>query len=162
MINSTILQKISQIVGKNNYLDSQEDRISYSYDGTPLLHSLPDAIVIPQTKEQISAVLTLANEEHFAIVPRGSGSGLSGGSIPVENSIVLLMSHWNKILEVDAENLTVLVEPGVITADIHAAVEKLGLFYPPDPGSMNICTIGGNVAENAGGLRGLKYGVTTK
>ena len=160
MINSTILQKISQIVGKNNYLDSQEDRISYSYDGTPLLHSLPDAIVIPQTKEQISAVLTLANEEHFAIVPRGSGSGLSGGSIPVENSIVLLMSHWNKILEVDAENLTVLVEPGVITADIHAAVEKLGLFYPPDPGSMNICTIGGNVAENAGGLRGLKYGVT--
>ena len=78
----------------------------------------------------------------------------------MENSIVLLMSHWNKILEVDTENLTVLVEPGVITADVHAAVEKLGLFYPPDPGSMNICTIGGNVAENAGGLRGLKYGVT--
>ncbi len=160
MINPTVLRKISQIAGRNNYLDSQEDRISYSYDGTPLLHSLPDAIVIPQTKEQISDMLALANEEHFAVVPRGSGSGLSGGSIPVENSIVLLMSHWNKILEVDAENLTVLVEPGVITADIHAEVEKLGLFYPPDPGSMNICTIGGNVAENAGGLRGLKYGVT--
>ncbi|MGA9407299.1 MAG: FAD-linked oxidase C-terminal domain-containing protein [Bacteroidota bacterium] len=160
MINPTILRKISQIAGKNNYLDAQEDRISYSYDGTPLLHSLPDAIVIPQTKEQISEILTLANEEHFAIVPRGSGSGLSGGSIPVENSIVLLMSHWNKILEVDTENLTILVEPGVITADVHAAVEKLGLFYPPDPGSMTICTVGGNVAENAGGLRGLKYGVT--
>ncbi len=160
MINPTVLQKISQITGKDNYLDSQEDRISYSYDGTPLLHSLPDAIVIPHTKEQISEILALANEEKFAVVPRGSGSGLSGGSIPVENSIVLLMSHWKKILEVDAENLTVLVEPGVITADIHAAVERLGLFYPPDPGSMNICTIGGNVAENAGGLRGLKYGVT--
>ena len=160
MINPAILKKISQIAGKNNFLDSQEDRIAYSYDGTPLLQFLPEAIVIPQTKEQISSILTLANEEHFAVVPRGSGSGLSGGSIPVENSIVMLMSHWNKILEVDAENLTVLVEPGVITADIHAAVEKLGLFYPPDPGSMNICTIGGNVAENAGGLRGLKYGVT--
>ncbi len=145
---------------KITILHSQEDRISYSYDGTPLLQFLPEAIVLPQTKEQISSILTLANEEHFAVVPRGSGSGLSGGSIPVENSIVMLMSHWNKILEVDAENLTVLVEPGVITADIHAAVEKLGLFYPPDPGSMNICTIGGNVAENAGGLRGLKYGVT--
>ncbi len=160
MINPTVLRKISQIAGENNYRDSQEDRISYSYDGTPLLHSLPDAIVIPQTKEQISEILSLANEEHFAIVPRGSGSGLSGGSVPVENSIVLLMSHWNKILEIDTENLTALVEPGVITADVHAAVEKLGLFYPPDPGSMNICTIGGNVAENAGGLRGLKYGVT--
>ena len=112
MINPTVLKKISQIAGKNNYLDSQEDRISYSYDGTPLLHSLPDAIVIPQTKEQISSILALANEEHFAVVPRGSGSGLSGGSIPVENSIVLLMSHWNKILEVDAENLTVARRTG--------------------------------------------------
>jgi len=160
MISPTVLQKLSEISGKKQFLDSIEDRISYSYDGTPLLHSLPDAIVVPQTKEEISSVLVLANEEHFAVVPRGSGSGLSGGSIPVENSIVMLMSRWNKILEVDTENLTVLVEPGVITSDIHAAVEKLGLFYPPDPGSMNICTIGGNVAENAGGLRGLKYGVT--
>ena len=160
MIKPTVLQKISQIAGKDRYFDSQEDRISYSYDGTPLLHSLPDAIVIPQNKDQIASLLALANEEHFAIVPRGSGSGLSGGSIPVENSIVLLMSHWNKVLEIDTENLTALVEPGVITADLHASVEKLGLFYPPDPGSMNICTIGGNVAENAGGLRGLKYGVT--
>jgi len=160
MINPAVLRKLSEIAGKKHYLDSVEDRISYSYDGTPLLSSLPDAIVIPQTKEEISAILALANEEHFAIVPRGSGSGLSGGSIPVDNSIVMLMSHWNRILEVDTENLTVLVQPGVITADIHTAVEKLGLFYPPDPGSMNICTIGGNVAENAGGLRGLKYGVT--
>ena len=160
MIKPSVLQKISEIVQKKNFLDSQEDKITYSYDGTPLLGQLPEAIVVPHTKEEISKILTLANEEGFAIVPRGSGSGLSGGSVPVENSIVMLMSHWNKILEVDAENLTVLVEPGVITAQLHAKVEELGLFYPPDPGSMNICTIGGNVAENAGGLRGLKYGVT--
>ncbi len=160
MIPSSVLQKISSIVGKNNYLDSQEDKIVYSYDGTQLLKQLPEAIVIPQSKEQISQILKLANEENFAVVPRGSGSGLSGGSIPVENSIVMLMTQWNKILEIDSENLTVLVEPGVITSQLHSAVEKIGLFYPPDPGSMNICTLGGNVAENSGGLRGLKYGVT--
>lgn len=160
MINPSVLQKLSRIVGKENYLDSQEDKITYSYDGTPLISHLPEAIIIPHSKEEIAHIVTLANEEAFAIVPRGSGSGLSGGSVPVENSVVLLMSLWNKILEIDTENLTVLLEPGVITADLHSAVEKLGLFYPPDPGSMNICTIGGNVAENAGGLRGLKYGVT--
>jgi len=160
MINPSVLHKLSRIVGKENYLDSQEDKLTYSYDGTPLISQLPEAVIIPHSKEEIAQIVTLANEEAFAIVPRGSGSGLSGGSVPVENSIVLLMSHWNKILEIDTENLTVLVEPGVITADVHSAVEKLGLFYPPDPGSMNICTIGGNVAENAGGLRGLKYGVT--
>ncbi len=160
MINPSVLQKLSRIVGKENYLDSQEDKITYSYDGTPLISQLPEAVIIPHSKEEIAQIVTLANEEAFAIVPRGSGSGLSGGSVPVENSIVLLMSHWNKILEIDTENLTILLEPGVITADVHSAVEKLGLFYPPDPGSMNICTIGGNVAENAGGLRGLKYGMT--
>ncbi|HTR81607.1 MAG TPA: FAD-linked oxidase C-terminal domain-containing protein [Bacteroidota bacterium] len=160
MIEPAVLDKICAVVGKENFLDSKEDRISYSYDGTPLLRQLPDAIAIPTDPDQISKILQVANEEHFAVVPRGSGSGLSGGSIPVENSIVLLMSRWNKILEIDSENLTALVEPGVKTAEIHAAVEKIGLFYPPDPGSMTICTIGGNVAENAGGLRGLKYGVT--
>lgn len=160
MIKPSVLRNISHIVGAANYLDSQEDRVAYSYDGTPLLSRLPEAIVIPHAKEEIAEIIKLANEEHFAVVPRGSGSGLSGGSIPVEDSIVVLMSHWNKILELDTENLTVLVEPGVITSQLHAAVEELNLFYPPDPGSMNICTIGGNVAENAGGLRGLKYGVT--
>ncbi len=160
MIASTLLQKISQIVGSSNYFDSQEDKITYSYDGTPLLGKLPEAVVIPHTKEQIADILKLANQEHFAVVPRGSGSGLSGGSIPVEDSIVLVMSHWNRILEIDTHNLTITVEPGVITADIHKAAERENLFYPPDPGSMTICTIGGNIAENAGGLRGLKYGVT--
>jgi glycolate oxidase len=160
MISQITLSKLRSIFGPTGFLDSAEDRIAYSYDGTPLLKELPDAIVVPQSVDQISRLLKLANEERFAIVPRGSGSGLSGGSIPVENSVVLLTNHWDKILEIDQKNLSVWVQPGVITGRLHAAVESLGLFYPPDPGSAAICSIGGNVAENAGGLRGLKYGVT--
>ncbi len=160
MLNPNILSRLQTIIGKNNIYASHEDRIAYSYDGTPALESLPDAAVRAHSVEEISQILRLANEEKFAVIPRGSGTGLSGGSIPTTNSIILLMNHWDKIIEIDQENLTTLVEPGVITANLHRAVEKVGLFYPPDPGSMNICTIGGNVAENAGGLRGLKYGVT--
>lgn len=160
MIPRTTLDKIKDIVGSDNFLDSQEDRITYSYDATPLLTQLPDAIVLPRSIDHVSQIMRLANEEHLGVVPRGSGSGLSGGSVPTENCIVLLMNHWNRTLEIDAENLTAWVEPGVITGRLHQAVEKIGLFYPPDPGSMDVCTIGGNVAENAGGLRGLKYGVT--
>jgi len=104
--------------------------------------------------------LKLSNEEKFAVIPRGAGTGLSGGSIPVENSVVMVLTRWNKILEIDRANLTVTTQPGVITGQLQKEVEAIGLFYPPDPGSLNVCTIGGNVAENAGGLRGLKYGVT--
>ncbi|UCF62729.1 MAG: FAD-binding protein [bacterium] len=159
-MNATIIKKLQEIVGRDKVLNSQEDRIAYAYDGTQLLSQSPEAIVIPAGPEDISRILELANQEKFQVVPRGSGTGLSGGSIPAENSIILLTNHWNKILEIDQENLTAWVEPGVITGKIHETVEKMGLFYPPDPGSMSICTIGGNVAENAGGLRGLKYGVT--
>jgi len=155
-----ILEKVKKIVGVENYHNSPEDRISYSYDGTPMLQQLPEAVVFPQSNEQISELLHLANKEKFSIIPRGAGTGLSGGSIPVENSIVVVMTKWNKILEIDTANLTALVEPGMVTGVLQKEVEKLGLFYPPDPGSLNVCTIGGNVAENAGGLRGLKYGVT--
>ncbi len=160
MISPHVISALSSIVGKDRLFIGEEDRIVYSYDGTPLHAVLPDAIVRPTTKEQISSILKLANKESFAVVPRGAGSGLSGGSIPVKNSIVIDLSRWNSILEIDTENLTAWVEPGVITSQLHQAVEAIGLFYPPDPGSMNICTIGGNVAENSGGLRGLKYGVT--
>lgn len=159
-MNQNILSQLYNIVGRDNCFTSQEDKITYSYDGTPLLSFLPEAIVRPTTKEQISQIVKLANAEKFSIVPRGAGTGLSGGSIPVENCVIVDMSRWNTIIEIDTENLTAWVEPGVITATLHAEVEKIGLFYPPDPGSMNICTIGGNVAENSGGLRGLKYGVT--
>ena len=160
MINDNVKKKLKEIFGDKGFLDSAEDRISYSYDGTPVISSLPDAIVIPASLDQISALVRLANDEKFAVVPRGSGSGLSGGSIPSENSVVLLMNQWNKVIELDKNNLTAWVEPGVITARFQSQVESQGLFYPPDPGSAQICTLGGNVAENAGGLRGLKYGVT--
>jgi len=160
MIPQKTLERLKSIVGIGNYLDSAEDRIAYSYDGTPLLRQLPDAVLIPRDVTHISEILKLANEEKFAVVPRGSGSGLSGGSIPVDNCVVLLMNQWNKVLEIDRANLTAWVQPGVITGELQSIVEDTGLFYPPDPGSSAICTIGGNVAENAGGLRGLKYGVT--
>jgi glycolate oxidase len=156
----TVLKKLKEIVGSENVLDSPESRIAYSYDATAMAPQMPLAAVRPSTAEQIAEIVLLANEENFPIVPRGSGTGLSGGALPMEDSIVLLTNHWNNILEIDQENLTVLVEPGVITANLHQAVEKLGFIYPPDPGSSSICTLGGNVAENSGGLRGLKYGVT--
>jgi glycolate dehydrogenase FAD-linked subunit len=154
------LDKIKSIVGGDNFLDSIEDKLVYSYDGTPLISHKPEAIILPSSVDEISQVFKLANEEEFSIVPRGSGTGLSGGSVPTENSIVMLLNKWDNIEEIDAENLTAWVQPGVVTSKLHNAVEAKGLFYPPDPGSQNICTIGGNVAENAGGLRGLKYGVT--
>lgn len=153
-------QKIKNLVSAESYFDSQEDRLCYSFDGTPIFQHLPEAVVFPGNEEQISGIIKLANEERFSIVPRGAGTGLSGGSVPVANSIVLVMTKWTSILEVDTQNLTATVQPGVVTGLLQSEVEKYGLFYPPDPGSMNVCTIGGNVANNAGGLRGLKYGVT--
>jgi glycolate oxidase len=155
-----LLKKLTAIVGTANVFASVEDRLAYAYDATPMRENTPLAAVRPTTVEQVQALMRLANSESFIVVPRGSGTGLSGGSIPVERSIVMLFPSWKRILEIDQENLTAWVEPGVITAELHAAVEAQGLFYPPDPGSMRVCTIGGNVAENSGGLRGLKYGVT--
>ncbi|SRR2546426_3756200 len=160
MIAPAALKKIKEIVGSENFLDSHESLIAYSYDATAIKPQLPVAVVRPSTAEQISRILTLANEERFPVVPRGSGTGLSGGALPVEDSIVVLTNHWNRILEIDRENMAVWVQPGVITAHLHQAVERIGFMYPPDPGSSSICTLGGNVAENSGGLRGLKYGVT--
>jgi glycolate oxidase len=155
-----ILKQLKDIVGADSYMDSEEERLVYGYDGTPLISQKPDAIVMPQSIEDISEIMKLANDNAFSVIPRGSGTGLSGGSVPSENSVVLLMNRWNKIEEIDRDNLTAWVQTGVITSALHKEVESQGLFYPPDPGSQNICTIGGNVAENAGGLRGLKYGVT--
>jgi glycolate oxidase len=159
-IDSLLLKKLIEIVGAENIFASSEDRLAYAYDATPMREQTPMAAVRPTSVEQVQAIMHLANADGFVVVPRGSGTGLSGGSIPVERSIIMLFPSWRRILEIDQENLTAWVEPGVITAELHAAVEAQGLFYPPDPGSMRVCTIGGNVAENSGGLRGLKYGVT--
>jgi glycolate oxidase len=121
---------------------------------------MPGCVIFARTPEHVSAVLKLANEQRVAVVTRGSGTGLSGGSLPSPDCIVLCSVKMDKILELDRANLTMLAEPGVTTLTIADAAAAAGLFYPPDPGSMKISTIGGNVAENSGGLRGLKYGVT--
>jgi glycolate oxidase len=148
------------IVGKENVLTSKEELLTYSFDGTAMLQQMPAAVVFVENASQIGAVLKLANAERIPVVTRGSGTGLSGGSLPVPGCIVLCTVKMNRILQTDPNNLTMLVEPGVITQAIDTEAQKHGLFYPPDPGSMKISTIGGNVAENSGGLRGLKYGVT--
>ena len=156
----SLKEKIKSIVGNNNFFDSEEDKRVYSFDATPVFEQKPEAVVFPDDEEQISKIVKLANEEKFNIVPRGAGTGLSGGAVPVQNCLLIVMTRWNNILEIDTKNLTATVQPGVVTGYLQKKVEEQNLFYPPDPGSMNVCTIGGNVANNAGGLRGLKYGVT--
>ncbi|MEH7238205.1 glycolate oxidase subunit GlcD [Bacillus sp. JJ1562] len=160
MINSEAKQQFIKIVGPENYDDSNTGRLVYSYDATPQFQSMPDGVISPRNKEEIAEIVKVCNEYKIPIVPRGSGTNLCAGTCPTEGGIVLLFKHLNKILEIDEENLTITVQPGVITQEIINAVEAKGLFYPPDPGSMKISTIGGNINENSGGLRGLKYGVT--
>jgi len=155
-----VAERLKRLVGAENVLTEQEDLLAYSYDGTAAVQHLPDCVVFAHTVEHVQGVLRLAMEEEIPIVTRGSGSGLSGGSIPIRGGIVLCMTHMNRILELDRENLTLLAEAGATTQSINDAAEAAGLFYPPDPASMSVSTIGGNVSENSGGLRGLKYGVT--
>lgn len=158
-LSASVLAKLSSIVGREYVLASQEDRICYAYDGQRVEY-VPDAILRPADAAQISEVLALANEERFPVVPRGAGTGLSGGSVASSGGVVLDLTRMDRVIEVDAGNQHMVVEPGVITAAIVAQAEKIGLLYPPDPGSVKVSTIGGNVAENAGGLRAGKYGVT--
>ncbi len=129
-----VARKLREIVGAENVLDSPEVRVAYSYDGTAMPPQLPELVLRPASKEQVAAILRLANEESFTVVPRGSGTSLSGGALPTANSVVLLLNHWNSIVEIDPENLTAFVEPGVVTAQLHQAAEAAGLMYPPDPG----------------------------
>ncbi len=156
----TTLSELRQLLGAQNVLTEKEDLIPYSFDGTAALRQLPGAVAFATTTEQVASVLKLANAAKTAVVTRGSGTGLSGGSLPSPDCLVLCLVKMEKILELDRANLTLLVEAGVTTQKVSDAANAAGLFYPPDPGSMKISTIGGNVAENSGGLRGLKYGVT--
>jgi len=154
------LEALRQIVGPQHVLTAREDLIPYSFDGTAALKQLPGCVVFPRDTAQVAALLKLANQTRTPVVTRGSGTGLSGGSVPVPDGIVLCLVKMDKILELDRANLTLLAEAGATTQAISDAALAAGLFYPPDPGSMKISTIGGNVAENSGGLRGLKYGIT--
>lgn len=154
------LNRLRQVVGVENVLTEKEDLIPYSFDGTAAMSQMPGGVAFATTTEQVAAVLKLANADKTPVVTRGSGTGLSGGSLPSADCLVLCLVKMDRILELDRANLTMLVEPGVTTLAISDAATGAGLFYPPDPGSMKISTIGGNVAENSGGLRGLKYGIT--
>jgi glycolate oxidase len=154
------LSGLQAIVGSDQVLTSQEDLIAYSYDGTAAMQQMPGVVVFAQSTEQVVQILQVAKAAQLPVVTRGSGTGLSGGSLPVPGSLVLCLVKMDRILELDTRNLTLRVEAGATTQAIADAAGAAGLFYPPDPGSMKISTIGGNVAENSGGLRGLKYGVT--
>ena len=143
-------------------LQSREDLLSYGYDGTAAISGVPAVVVMVKTTEEIAAIVKYAATNRIAIVGRGSGTGLSGGSVPSNGCIVLCTAQMDRVLELDEKNLTILVESGTITQKVTDLADGVGLLYPPDPGSMKISTIGGNVAENSGGLRGLKYGITDR
>ncbi|MEW6616214.1 MAG: FAD-linked oxidase C-terminal domain-containing protein [Thermodesulfobacteriota bacterium] len=159
MIEKRVVDKIKRIAGKEHVHSEPEERVCYSYDATNQSY-LPDLVVFPGNVQEISDILKLANEEKFPVIPRGAGSGFTGGTLPVEGGLVLVMVRFNRIIEIDTENLIAFVEPGVVTGNFQKEVEKLGLFYPPDPASLKFSTLGGNVAECAGGPRAVKYGVT--
>lgn len=156
----TVIAELRSLVGDDRVLTAPEDLIPYAFDGTAVLHQLAGCVVFTATTDEVSAVLRLAQRTRTPVVTRGSGTGLSGGSLPVPGCIVLCTVRMDRILEVDRANLTLTTQPGVTTLAVAEAAAQVGLFYPPDPGSMKISTIGGNVSENSGGLRGLKYGIT--
>jgi glycolate oxidase len=159
MISGRALRKLSRILGPERISTRPDDLDLYGTDATRLTYP-PDAVVFPGHIREIADILLLANQERFPVVPRGAGSGKSGGALPVKGGLVLAMDRFDRILEIDESNFIVKVESGVITGRLQEEVEKVGLFYPPDPASIHISTIGGNVAECAGGLRAVKYGVT--
>jgi len=159
MVSPAIIEQLRAIVGPDNVATERQDLICYGYDATQM-EFLPSAVVHPANPEEVAAVLKLANRERFPVFPRGAGSGFTGGALPKAGGVVLVTTRMNRILRIDTENLIAEVEPGVVTETFQLAVEKLGLFYPPDPASLKFSTLGGNVAENAGGPRCVKYGVT--
>ncbi|MEE8588116.1 MAG: FAD-linked oxidase C-terminal domain-containing protein [Sulfurimonadaceae bacterium] len=160
MLDHSHIYFFDKLLDKENVYSDKAHMIAYSYDATRA-HFEPDAVLFPRNEEDVSAIMTYCNEHGIIIVPRGAGSGFTGGALPSKGGIVLAFEkHMNKILEIDMENMVAIVQPGVINMDLQKAVEEVGLFYPPDPASQNYSTIGGNVNENAGGMRAAKYGIT--
>lgn len=155
-----IIQKLIDIIGKENAKVTIAGRLAYSYDATANFQAMPDLVLSPANTEEIQGIVNICSEHRIPIISRGSGTNLAAGTVPNAGGVILLFNRMNHVLDFDEENLTLTVQPGVITQHINELVEPKGLFYPPDPSSMKISTIGGNVSENSGGLRGLKYGVT--
>lgn len=160
MISQGLIQEFQQLLGREQVMVGEADRLTYAYDAAVLEPVLPALVVRPRSPEALGRVVRLCNDHGLPLTVRGAGTNLSGGTIPHPGGVVVLTNALNQILEINEPDLYAVVRPGVVTARLAAAVEAKGLFYPPDPGSMAVSTLGGNVAENAGGLRGLKYGVT--
>ncbi len=158
-VDKDIIKKIAAIVGEGNCTTRLEDLHCYSYDGTGKTF-LPELVAFPDSTDQVAGLMRVASAYSVPVVARGAGSGMTGGSLPVQGGMVLALSRLNRILEIDRDNQIAVIEPGVITGDFQQAVKQLGLFYPPDPASKAFCTMGGNAAECAGGPAAVKYGVT--
>jgi glycolate oxidase len=160
MLDTTHINHLKSIVGEENVKSDKAHLIAYCYDATKSRFE-PDAVVFPRNEEDVSNILKYCNENKIVIVPRGAGSGFTGGALPANGGIVLALErHMNKLLEIDMQNMVAVVQPGLVNMDLQKAVEEVGLFYPPDPASENYSTLGGNVSENAGGMRAAKYGIT--
>ena len=159
MIREETIQKFREIVGHDACLLSVEDLINYSYDSS-VDEAMPELVLLPQSTEQVSAIMKVANEEGIPVTPRGAGTNLSGGTVPMKGGIVLVLTRMNRLIKLSKEDRYAIVEAGYINLDLQNKVKAEGLFYPPDPASWSVSTLGGNVGENAGGPRGVKYGVT--
>ncbi|MDI9481146.1 MAG: FAD-binding oxidoreductase [Syntrophomonadaceae bacterium] len=158
---SGLVKDLARLIGDNNVLFQPEDLLAYANDATHYFRTqLPDAVVLPSSTQEIARVQAYAYEHQIPVTPRGAGSGLSGGATPVKGGIVVDTKRLNRIVEIDRANMVAQVEGGAVLQNFHRAVEERGLFYPPDPQSMSVCTLGGNVATRAGGPRGVKYGTT--
>jgi len=158
-LSGSVYRQLQKISGKQFVTKEKEERLCYSYDATGNSF-LPDVIIFPGSEKEVVQILQLASKEKLIVVPRGAGSGMTGGAVPVKGGLVMVTNRMNKIFDVDENNFLVKVQPGAIVSDIHKSVEEKGLFYPPDPASSSVCTIGGNIGECAGGPRAVKYGVT--
>lgn len=156
----THIDFFKKLLGEDNAYFDEAHKFAYSYDATRKVFK-PDAILFPKDEDEVSKILAYCNDNLLPVIPRGAGSGFTGGALAVNGGVIISFEkHMNKILEIDLENMVVVVQPGVINMELQKKVEKLGLFYPPDPASQTYSTIGGNVAENAGGMRASKYGIT--
>ncbi|EPH08913.1 glycolate oxidase, subunit GlcD [Campylobacter ureolyticus ACS-301-V-Sch3b] len=156
----THINFFKKLLGEDNAYFDEAHKLAYSYDATRKVFK-PDAVLFPKDENEVSKILAYCNDNLLPVIPRGAGSGFTGGALAVSGGVIISFEkHMNKILEIDLENMVAVVQPGVINMDLQKKVEKLGLFYPPDPASQTYSTIGGNVAENAGGMRASKYGIT--
>ncbi len=159
LISLSLLDSFKKIVGEEFVFTDEESLLRYSHDETETLSFLPAVVIKPRTAAEISSILTICNRERIPVTPRGAGTGLSGGALPHLGGVLLSTERMNTILSIDERNLQVTTEPGVITEVLQDAVKEKGLFYPPDPSSRGSCFIGGNIAENSGGPKAVKYGV---